>query len=74
MRWVKLLIATNDIEAAMICNLLEGEGIPAQRRYRGVNHYLKIVMGPVVEAEILVPEEKMEEASLIIKTFSQQAE
>jgi len=74
MGWVKLLIATNDIEADMICNLLEGEGIPTQRRYRGVNHYLKIVMGPVVEAEIRVPEKKMEEAFLIIKTFSQQAE
>ncbi len=70
MAWKKLLTAHNDLEAEMICGLLNGEGIPTQRRYKGVDQYLKIIMGPVVAVEIWVPEEHIEEALAIVKSFS----
>lgn len=70
MKWEKLLSALNDLEADMICGLLENEGILTQRKYSGINQYLKIVMGPVVEVEIWVPYDRITEARQIIEAFS----
>lgn len=69
MKWVKLTSARNEIEAGMICGLLEGEGILTTRKYKGPNQYLSIVMGPVVELDIWVPEDRLEESAGILKTF-----
>lgn len=74
MSWLKIFDAANDIEADMICTLLKNEGIMTQRKYKGANSYLKILMGPIVHTEIWVPAEKAEEASLIIKVFSEEEE
>lgn len=72
MEFVKLVIAANDIEADIICSLLENESIPTKRKYKGINS--KVIMGLVVETEILVPEDKKEEAQLILNAFSSQEE
>lgn len=69
MEWKKLATVDGDLEAEVVCGLLEGEGIPARKKYRGIDQYLKIVMGPVVAVEIWVPEEKFAEAGAILKSF-----
>lgn len=70
MPWKKLCTAANDIEAEMIAGLLADAGIPIQRKYTGINQYLKVVMGPVVPVEIWVPQGKVSEAKDIIKAFT----
>lgn len=55
----------------MISGLLEGGGIPTRRRYKGIDQYLKIIMGPVVAVEIWVPEENFPEALEMISSFSE---
>lgn len=69
MEWKKLATVEGDLEADVVCGLLEGEGIPTKRKYRGIDQYLKIVMGPVVAVEIWVPEERHKEAGEILKAF-----
>jgi hypothetical protein len=54
------------MEADMICGLLEGEGILTAKKYKEPN----IIMGPAVGLEIWVPENRLEEAAVIIKAFS----
>ncbi|HAU31398.1 MAG: hypothetical protein XD78_0455 [Desulfotomaculum sp. 46_296] len=70
MKWVKLVVAANELEADIICSLLENESIPTERRHKGIN--LKVIMGLAVETEILVPEDKKEEAQQILSAFSSQ--
>jgi len=72
MEWVKLVVAANELEADIICSLLENESIPTKRRYGGINS--KVIMGQAVEAEIIVPKDKKEEAQLILSAFSSQEE
>lgn len=69
MAWKKLTTARNDLEAEMISGLLRGAEIPFQHRYKGINQYLKIIMGPVVAVEIWVPEERLAEALAMIESF-----
>ena len=68
MTWKKLTTVNNDLEAEMIGGLLRGAEIPCQRRYKGINQYLKIIMGPVVAVEIWVPEERLDEAQSLLET------
>ncbi|MCL6447774.1 MAG: DUF2007 domain-containing protein [Armatimonadetes bacterium] len=70
MTWKKLTTAHNDLEAEMIGGLLRGAEIPFQRRYKSINQYLKIIMGPVVAVEIWVPEEQLAEALALLESFS----
>ncbi|RJQ28519.1 MAG: hypothetical protein C4589_06360 [Peptococcaceae bacterium] len=65
-KWARLLNAGNEMEADMICGLLEGEGIPTAKKYKGPN----IIIGPSVGLEIWAPENRLEEAAVIIKAFS----
>ncbi|OAT85210.1 putative signal transducing protein [Desulfotomaculum copahuensis] len=70
MKWEKLCVAANEIEAGMIAGLLENEGIPVDLTYSGINNYLKIFMGPVVAVEIRVPAGKVRGAREIVAAFT----
>jgi len=74
MIWKKLITARNEPEAGMICGLLEVHGVLTQRRYKGIDQYLNIIMGPVATVQIWVPEEQIQEARTILESFSQELE
>lgn len=69
MEWVKLASVRNDLEADLLGGLLEGEGIPVQKRYPRAGQYLKVFLGPVVEVEVWVPVAREEEARRVLGAF-----
>jgi len=73
MHWQKLCTASDQVEADLIAGLLDGEGIPVKFARSGINNYLKVVMGPVVAVDILVPAEQITEAATILEAFQREA-
>lgn len=69
MEWVKVASVRNDLEADILTGLLEGEGVPVQKRYPRAGQYLKVFLGPVVEVELWVPAGREAEARRIMAAF-----
>jgi len=69
MEWVKLASVRNDMEADLLGGLLDGEGIPVQKKYPRAGQYLKVFLGPVVEVEVWVPVTREEEARRVLEVF-----
>lgn len=65
--WVKLTNAANEIEFNMIAGLLDMAGIPVIKEVSGIDGFLEIMIGvPVAGINVMVPEEKYEEALQLI--------
>lgn len=65
--WVKLTNAANEIEFDMIAGLLDMAGIPVVKEVSGIDGFLEIMIGvPVAGINVMVPEEKYEEAFQLI--------
>ncbi|HEY5586109.1 MAG TPA: DUF2007 domain-containing protein [Ruminiclostridium sp.] len=63
-----LTTAANSIEAGMIEGLLESNGIPMLKKFRGVDGYLDIYMGSTnFGVDIYVPSKSLENAKDIIE-------
>jgi len=67
-----LLTAANDeVECQAICDLLEQEGIPTLKKYRGADAYLSLYMGGHNDSiEIHVPESAVKKALSVISLFN----
>lgn len=61
--WATLLEVTNRIEAEIIKDALEAQGIPAEIFQEGAIRYAyPMVFGPLAKVEICVPNNRMDEA------------
>lgn len=66
--WAVLTNVSNDIEYEIIAGLLHTGNIPTIKQYKGLDGYLVIFTGtPIINGiDVLVPEDKLEEARMII--------
>jgi len=68
--WMVLVEAANDIEADIICGLLQEKGIPARKAdsspYTGA---MRVIGGMAVEVQILVPESFLDQAKELLAAF-----
>ncbi|MEW5763091.1 MAG: DUF2007 domain-containing protein [Bacillota bacterium] len=69
MTWVKLAAVRNDLEADILCGLLQAEDIPVQKKYPRAGQYLRVFLGPVVEVEVWVPDSREAEARRLMVIF-----
>ncbi len=53
--WTYLTDAFNEIEADIICGLLESENIPVKKEYNGPYPGLKVILGQESGFSIMVP-------------------
>ncbi|MBO8128197.1 MAG: DUF2007 domain-containing protein [Peptococcaceae bacterium] len=57
----------SDIEADLVCSILEGENIATIKKYRGFN--IKEILGDAVQVEVWVPLSQKEEAEDILRAY-----
>jgi hypothetical protein len=63
--------ANNEFDCQAICDLLEDNGIPTLKKYRGADGYLTLYMGGHNDSiEIHVPKAAYERALLLVKEFN----
>lgn len=69
MEWVGLAMAPDEVTAAMWCELLQNEGVPAVPKLTGAGNYVGIVFGPAVPNEcwVMVQEEDFDRAAAILE-------
>ena len=60
--YVSVYIANGQLDAEMVQRFLEAAGIPAMISQESVGRVLGITAGPLGEVNVLVPEEKTDEA------------
>ena len=68
-QWVVLCKVDNDLEADLVCSILESEGITTMKKYRAFN--IKEILGQAVQVEIWVPLSQKGEAEDILKAYRQ---
>jgi len=61
--WAKLLEASTRMEAEIIKEALEAQGIPAMIFQKGVNTTFPVTMGPFESVDVCVPTERLDEAN-----------
>jgi len=60
--WVTLLEVFDRLQAEIIKEALDAQGIPAQLFQEGISHYLYPVTGPMGKIEICVPYTRLKDA------------
>lgn len=67
MKWVTLTNVANDIEFETVASLLRIADIPCIRKIRGVDGFITVIIGvPIGGIEVLVPEDRLEEAGQLL--------
>ncbi len=68
MSWVGVVMAPDETEAAMWCELLQNEGVPAVPKLGGAGNYVGIVFGPGVPNDcwVMVQEKDFDKATAIL--------
>jgi hypothetical protein len=69
MNWVGLVEAPDETTAAMWCELLRGNGIPATPKLAGHGNYGGFLLGPLAPTEcwVMVPEDDVDEARRMLE-------
>ncbi len=69
MKWVGLVMAPDEMTAAMWCELLQNEGVPAAPKLAGAGNYVGVVFGPGVSNEcwVMVHDDDVDRAAAILK-------
>ena len=68
--WVALLEVFDRLEAEILKEALEAQGIPAQLFQEGLSHYLYPVGGPMGRIEICVPNQRFQEAQVWLEAYN----
>lgn len=69
--WVTLLEIFDRLQAEIIKEALEAQGIPVQLFQEGASHYIYPVSGPMGKIELCVPGEQQQEAQLWLAAYTQ---
>jgi hypothetical protein len=68
--WVLLMEVFDRLEAEIIKEALEAQGIPAQLFQEGISHYLYPGNGPMGRIEICVPDQRLQEATEWLEAYN----
>ena len=68
--WVALMEVFDRLQAEILKEALEAQGIPAQLFQEGLSHYLYPVNGPMGKIEICVPNERYQEAMEWLQAYN----
>ena len=68
--WVALLEVFDRLEAEILKEAIEAQGIPAQLFQEGLSHYLYPVSGPMGRIELCVPNDKLQEARQWLEAYN----
>jgi hypothetical protein len=60
--WVKVMEVFDRLQAEILKEAIEAQGIPAQLFQEGLSHYLYPVNGPMGRIQVCVPRTKLSEA------------
>ncbi len=72
--WVKLTVETDLVLTEMLEERLKAEGIPVLVKKEAAGSIYGLTSGPLAEAKILVPSDRLHEAKNIIKERSTEEE
>ncbi len=67
--WVTLLEVFNRLEAEILKEALDAQGIPSQLFQEGVSHYLYPVSGPMGKIELCVPGQRLQDALAWLESY-----
>ncbi len=68
--WITLLEVNDRIEAEIIKDALEAQGIPAEIFQEGITHFATpVTVGPLARVEICVPAERGDEARAWLEAY-----
>lgn len=68
--WVLLVEAFNDVEADIICGMLETNGIPAKKEDRdSLSGAMRVIGGQATEVQVMVPLELLDKARKLLRTL-----
>ena len=68
-KWTVAAKVAGELQAEIIRGLLEAQGIPVHLALEGAARAIGITAGPLGEAEIMVPEQKLQQALKVIAGF-----
>jgi hypothetical protein len=68
--WVMLMEVFDRLDAEILKEALDAQGIPAQLFQEGVSHYLYPVNGPMGRIEICVPSKRLQEAQSWLEAYN----
>ena len=68
--WVTLLEVFDRLEAEILKEALEAQGIPSELFQEGVSHYLYPGGGPMGRIQVCVPDQKLQEARQWLKAYN----
>jgi len=68
--WVYLMEVYDRLEAEILKEALEAQGIPAQLFQEGISHYLYPVSGPMGKIEVCVPADRLEQATAWLNAYN----
>ena len=68
--WVALLEVFDRLEAEILKEAIEAQGIPAQLFQEGLSHYPYPVSGPMGRIELCVPNDKLQEARQWLEAYN----
>ena len=68
--WVTLLEVFDRLEAEILKEALEAQGIPSELFQEGVSHYLYPVGGPMGRIQVCVPDQKLLEARQWLESYN----
>jgi hypothetical protein len=67
--WVFLMEVFDRLEAEILKEALEAQGIPAQLFQEGISHYLYPVSGPMGRIEVCVPSLRLQDAKEWLEAY-----
>ncbi len=74
-KWVIVATVANSIEFEMVTGLLEMAQIPVVKKTYGVDSFSEVLFGmPISGMDVLVPEDRLEEAKQILNTNEEDLE
>lgn len=65
--WQHFLYIFNETEADIVMGLLETEGIPVLKMYKGMGIFHKVYTGKVTGVDLYVPREKLQQARQLLE-------
>jgi hypothetical protein len=73
--WVFLAEAFNDVEAEIICGLLQASGIPCRKEDRdSLTGAMRVIGGLAYEIRIMVPKPLLKQAQALLRSAGEKEE
>ncbi len=68
-KWVLITKSSGELQAELLRGLLEAQGIPVRLVFEGAGRAYGIMVGPLGEVEIMVPEGNAQDAKNVLARY-----